>query len=46
MLTNPTTSSPRDLFCIYLEVIFKDKSPLSHALGNNLDGYIHCNSET
>ena len=25
---------------------FKDKSPLSNALRNNLEGYIHCNSRT
>ena len=25
---------------------FKDKSPLSNALSNNLEGYIHCNSRT
>ena len=30
----------------FLEVIFKDKSPLSNALSNNLEDYIHCNSRT
>ena len=31
---------------VFLVVIFKDKSPLSNALRNNLEDYIHCNSRT
>ena len=30
---------------VFLKVIFKDKSPISNALGNNLVGYNRCNSK-
>ncbi len=33
-------------YCLALDLKTKDKSQLSNALRNNLEGYIHCNSKT